>query len=80
MCSKSALRGGKTKILERKKFLWAMGIRKRLEKSRIFRYGMPEDFLSKGPKSTMVKAVCLDANKLDEMHLMSHIKHQARVT
>ena len=48
---KSDLRGGKTKFLI---FFFFIGISttKIWEKSRISRYGLPEDFLSKGQKTT----------------------------
>ena len=49
-CPKSALRWGKTKCVEFF-FIGASAI-KSWEKSRIFRYGLPEDFLSKGQKTT----------------------------
>ena len=50
-CPKSALRRGKTKFVEFFFFIWASAI-KSWEKSRIFRYGLPEDFLSNGQKTT----------------------------
>ena len=49
-CPKSALREGKTKFLEFF-FIGASAI-KSWEKSRIFRYGLPGDFFSKGQKTT----------------------------
>ena len=49
-CPKSSLRGGKTKFLE---FFFHRGIHnKNFGKERIFRYRLPEDFLSKGQKNT----------------------------
>ena len=56
-CPKSALREGKTKFLEFF-FIGASAI-KSWEKSRIFRYGLPGDFFSKGQKTTGGGAYCI---------------------
>ena len=49
-CPKSALCGGKTKFLIF--FFKGVSAIKSWEKSNIFRYGLPEDFLNKGQKTT----------------------------
>ena len=49
-CPKSALRGSKTKFFEF--FFIGASAMKSWKKSRIFRYRLPKDFLSKGQKTT----------------------------
>ena len=49
-CPKSALRGGKTKFFDF--FFKGASAIKIWEKSRIFRYGLPEDFFNRGQKTT----------------------------
>ena len=50
MCPKSALRRGKTKLFDF--FFIGESAIKSWKKSRIFSYGLPEDLLSKGQKTT----------------------------
>ena len=49
-CPKSVLRGDKTRFFD--VFFMGAFVIKSWEKSRIFRYWLPEDFLNKGQKTT----------------------------